>query len=60
MSAPEIILIVVSASFVLFIFGRMIYKRIKGMPSDECSSCKVNMQKMMKKAKKEASKFKYK
>lgn len=60
MTLPEILLIIVSVSFVVFIFGRMIYKRIKGMPSDECSSCKVNMQKMMKKAKKEASKFKYK
>jgi hypothetical protein len=57
MSAPEIILIVVSASFVVFIFGRMIYKRIKGMPSDECSCCKSNMKRMMKKAKKEISKL---
>ena len=57
MSAPEIILIVVSTSFVVFIFGRMIYKRIKGMPSDECSCCKSNMKRMMKKAKKEISKL---
>lgn len=57
MSAPEIILIVVSVSFVVFIFGRMIYKRIKGMPSDECSCCKSNMKRMMKKAKKEISKL---
>jgi hypothetical protein len=58
MSLPEIILIIVSASFVVFIFGRMIYKRIKGMPSDECSSCKVNMKRAMKEAKKEVKKIK--
>lgn len=58
MSLPEIILIIVSASFVVFIFGRMIYKRIKGMPSDECFSCKVNMKRAMKEAKKEIEKLK--
>ena len=57
MSAPEIILIIVSVFFVVFIFGRMIYKRIKGMPSEECSCCKSNMKRMMKKAKKEISKL---
>jgi hypothetical protein len=36
----------------------MIYKRIKGMPSDECSSCKVNMKRAMKEAKKEVKKIK--
>ena len=57
MSFPEIILIIASASFVCYIFGKMIYKRIKGMPSDECCSCKKNMTRMMNKAKKEAKKF---
>lgn len=57
MSAPEIILIIASVSFVIFIFGRMIYKRIKGMPSEECSCCKKNMKRMMKAAKKEAAKL---
>ena len=57
MSAPEIILIIVSASFVIFIFGRMIYKRIKGMPSEECGCCKSNMKRMIKAAKKEVAKL---
>ena len=57
MSAPEIILIVLSVSFVVFIFGRIIYKRIKGLPSDECSSCKTNLKRMMKEAKKEIAKM---
>ena len=57
MSLPEIILIVVSASFVVYIFGKMIYDKIKGKPTAECASCKSNMSRMMKKAKKEAEKF---
>lgn len=56
MSAPEIILIVISVTFVVFIFGRMIYRRIKGMPSQECSSCKINTKRMIKDVKKELSK----
>ena len=57
MSFPEIMLIIISVLFVVFIFGRMIYKRIKGMPSDECSCCKSNMKRMMKRAKKEVEKI---
>ena len=56
MSAPEIILIVVSASFVLFIFGRMIYRRIKGQ-NDECNCCKVSKKRMIKDIKKELAKL---
>ena len=56
MSAEEIILIILSVSFVVFIFGRMIYKRIKGQ-NDECNCCKGNMKRMMKKAKKEIAKL---
>jgi len=56
MSAPEIILIVVASLFVVFIFGRMIYKRIKGLPSDDCAACKANMSSAMKKAKKAVAK----
>ena len=57
MSLPEIILIIISVSFVTLIFGRMIYKRIKGMPSSECSCCKSNMRRMMRKAKKAVAKI---
>ena len=56
MSAPEIILIIVASLFVLFIFGRMISRRIKGLPSDDCAACKSNMSKAMKKAKKALAK----
>ena len=57
MSLPEILLIIASVSFVCYIFGKMIYRRIKGLPSEECSSCKKNMTKMIKKAKKAAKKI---
>ena len=57
MSFPEVVLIIVAVLFVGYTFGKMIYKRVKGMPSDECSSCKSNMTRMLKKAKKEAKKF---
>lgn len=56
MSAPEIILIILSVSFVLFIFGRMIYKRIKGV-NDECNSCKINSKRMIKNIKKDIAKL---
>ena len=56
MSAPEFILIIVSVTFVFFIFGRMIYKKIKGQ-SDECSSCKINTKRMLKDIKKEVAKL---
>lgn len=40
MSIPEICLIIASIAFVLYIFGKQIYKFIKKLPSDECCSCK--------------------
>lgn len=58
MSFPEVILIILSVSFVSFIFGRMIYRRIKGMPNEECSSCKVKTKKILKSVKKELAKMK--
>lgn len=56
MSAPEIILIILSVSFVLFIFGRMIYNKITGK-NTECNSCKINMKRMIKDVKKELKKL---
>ena len=54
MSWQEIVLIIVAVLFVGFIFGRMIYNRIKGKPSSECASCHHNMEKALKEAKKVA------
>ena len=52
MSPIEIIVIVLVAGFVAFIFGKEIYKHSKG-ESSECSCCKSNMNRALKKAKKE-------
>ncbi|MEA5061106.1 MAG: hypothetical protein VB015_01645 [Erysipelotrichaceae bacterium] len=41
MSALEIIVIVVAASIVLGVLGTFIYKKIKHLPTGECSSCSV-------------------
>ena len=59
MSVEEIVVIVFVASFVVVIFGREIYKIIKGK-SSECSCCKKNMNRAFKKAKKDLSKGKNK
>ena len=56
----EIVLIILIASFVCFIFGRMIYDKIKKKPSTECSCCKSNMQRSLKMAKKELCNLKSK
>ena len=54
MSWQEIVLIILAALFVCFIFGRMIYRRIKGKPSSECACCHKNMEKALREAKKVA------
>ena len=41
MTFLEIIVIIFSVSFVSFILGRYVYKRIKGLPTGECASCKI-------------------
>lgn len=51
MSPIEIVVIIVVVLFVGFIFGREIYKHIQGK-SSECSCCKNNMNRAIKKAKK--------
>lgn len=55
MGFEEIVVIVLAVSFVCFIFGKEIYKRIKKMPSSECSCCKSNMNRALKEAKKAVS-----
>ena len=56
MSAPEIILIIVSVSFVVFIFSKMIYNKITGK-NTECNSCKSNTKRMIKDVKKQLKKL---
>lgn len=52
MSFEEIMVIILAAGFVCFIFGKEIYKKIKKIPSSECSCCKSNMSRALKDAKK--------
>ena len=44
----EITVIVLAVSFVLFILGRYIYKRVKGLPTGECECCHKGVKKMLK------------
>jgi len=37
----EIIVIILASGYVSLILGRYIYKRIKHLPTGECSSCKL-------------------
>ena len=56
MQPIEIIVIVASISIVLLVFGRRLYKRIKGIPlDDECVKChsKINVNKMVSEIRKE-------
>ena len=48
MEVYEILLIILIASFVVFIFGREIYKKIKKIPTGECSYCHSNSKKLLK------------
>ena len=41
MTFLEILVIILASSFVAFILGRYIYKRIKGLPTEECANCKM-------------------
>ena len=49
----EIVLIILIVSFVVFIFGKMIYNKIKNKPSKECSCCKANLKRSIEDAKRE-------
>ena len=50
MTPFEVVVIILVSSFVIFIFGREIYKFSKGKRS-ECACCKNNMNRALKKAK---------
>ena len=49
MGIGEVLLIIAAASFVIFIFGKMIYARINGKPSADCCECKKNSMSLVKK-----------
>jgi hypothetical protein len=52
----EYVVIVAAVAFVGYIFGKMIYNKIKGKPSYECSCCKSDLNKTIKKIEKEVQK----
>lgn len=56
MKIYEILLIILIVSFVLFIFGREIYKKVKKIPSGECSYCHSNSKKLLKQYRKKYKK----
>lgn len=56
MSAIEIIVIILSAFFVLYIFGSRIYKLVKYKTSDTCEECHNNMKRAVKRMKKQNAK----
>ena len=49
MGIGEVLLIIAATSFVIFIFGKMIYARIKGKLSVDCCECKKNSMSLVKK-----------
>lgn len=48
MTLPEILLIIAIIAFVTFIFGREIYRKIKKIPSGECSCCHLSSKRLLK------------
>lgn len=52
MGLKDIIVLTIIIIISFLIIGAYIYKRIKGLPTGECSCCKSRMKKAMKKAKK--------
>lgn len=48
MELYEILLIICIVLFVVFIFGREIYRKIKKLPSRECYACKKNSMNIVK------------
>ena len=58
MQAYEILLIIAIVAFVVFIFGREIYKKIKKLPSGECACCHSNSKRLLKNYRKKYGKKK--
>jgi hypothetical protein len=58
MKIAEILIIVLASLFVIYVFGKRIYKIIHHMPSDTCEECHTNMKNAVKRMKKNALKKK--
>ena len=50
MTPADIVILVVVIAVVGAVVGTYIYKRIKGLPTGECSCCSNNMKKSVKRA----------
>lgn len=48
MTFGEILFIILIISFVVFIFGREIYKKVKKLPTGECSCCHLSSKNLLK------------
>ena len=55
----EIVLIVLIIAFVVYIFGKEIYKKIKKIPTGECACCHSNSKNLLKKYRKKYGKKDY-
>ena len=44
----EIIVILLVVSFFLFLIGRYIYKKVKGLPTGECACCHKSTKQLLK------------
>ena len=44
----EITVIMVVASFFIFLIGRYIYRKVKGLPTGECAMCHKSSKKLLK------------
>jgi len=58
MQIYEIIFIVIIVGFVVFVFGREIYKKKKNLPTGECSCCHSNSKRLLKNYRKKYGKKK--
>lgn len=54
----EILLIIVSISFVVIVFGREIYKKKNNLPTGECSCCHASSKRLLKNYRKKYGKKK--
>lgn len=58
MQIYEIIFIVIIVGFVVFVFGREIYKKKNNLPTGECSYCHSNSKRLLKNYRKKYGKKK--
>ena len=48
MDIYEILFIILIVAFVVFIFGREIYRKVKKLPSGECNYCHSSSKRLLK------------